>query len=388
MSDPLAILAGWQEAVRAAPAAGRRFVIRGGGSKDFYGDAAAAGAALTSFDTTTYRGILSYEPTELVITVRAGTSLAEVEATLAAQGQMLACEPPHFGPGATIGGMVASGLSGPRRLAAGAVRDFVLGVRLLDGQGDVLNFGGQVMKNVAGYDVARLLTGSLGTLGVLLEVSLKVLPRPLADATLVLEVPQDKAIELMNRWGGQPLPVTATAWLDDLLYVRLAGAAAAVRAASSSLGGERLAAGEAFWTSLREQTHPFFAATHGGATEIAGSAAAVATPLAGGARQAGEVPLWRLALPTATPPLALPGGGCLEWGGGQRWLAADVDPHQLRELAARAGGHATLFRRGPVAAGVPAFAPLAPPLQAIHARLKAAFDPHGLFNPGRLGPHL
>jgi len=387
MSDPQAILAGWQETVRAAPVAGRRFAIRGGGSKDFYGGAAATGAALTPFDTTAYRGILSYEPTELVITVRAGTPLAEVEATLGEQGQMLACEPPHFGPGATVGGMVACGLSGPRRLAAGAVRDFVLGVRLLDGQGEVLNFGGQVMKNVAGYDVARLLTGSLGTLGVLLEVSLKVLPRPVAEATLMLEAPQGKAIELMNRWGGQPLPVTATAWLDDMLYVRLAGAAAAVRAAAEHLGGERLAAGAAFWASLREQTHPFFASTRGGATDIAGPAALVAQS-GSDAPPSGAVPLWRLALPTATPPLDLPGNCCLEWGGGQRWLAADGDPHQLRELAARAGGHATLFRRGPVDAGVPAFAPLAPPLQAIHVRLKAAFDPHGLFNPGRLGPDL
>ena len=220
--------------------------IRGGGTKDFYGNA-PSGELL---DTTAHAGIVAYEPTELVVTVRAGTRLAELETALAEQGQMLAFEPPHFGA-ATVGGWVAAGLSGPRRARAGAARDFVLGVKVLSGSGELLNFGGQVMKNVAGYDVSRLMAGALGTLGLLLEVSLKVLPKPHAEATLRLELPQDKALEAMNRWGGQPLPISATCWADDLLTARLSGARAAVAAARGKIGGEAVADAEGFWRGVR-----------------------------------------------------------------------------------------------------------------------------------------
>lgn len=331
--------------------------IQGGGSKAFYGGAIRG----EPLDMRSHRGVVSYEPTELVITVRAGTPLAEVEALLAEKRQFLAFEAPHFGA-ATVGGAVASGLSGPRRAALGSLRDFVLGVRLMDGEGRELRFGGEVMKNVAGYDVSRLIAGSLGTLGLILDVSLKVLPLPVAEATLRFELPQDKALEAMNRWAGQPLPVAATAWQDGVLSLHLAGAAAAVSAAGSRLGGERLeaAAAAAFWADLREQRTEFFAA---------------------------DAPLWRLAVPAVAPPLDLPGAPLIEWGGAQRWLRGDLDAATVRDAAARAGGHATLFRGGSEEqrkGGV--FTPLAPPLLNVHRRLKLAFDPYGVFNPGRLYP--
>ena len=343
--------------IRSAAAAKRPLRLRGGGTKDFYGQA-MEGEVL---DTRAYAGIITYEPTELVITVRCGTPLAELEAALRAQGQHLAFEPPHFGPGATAGGMVAAGLSGPRRQCAGAVRDFVLGVRLLDGRGDDLSFGGQVMKNVAGYDVSRPMAGSLGTLGLILEVSLKVPPLPFAEATLKLEMPQDKAIGILNHWGGKPLPISACAWAEGDLAVRLSGAASAVKAAREAIGGESIAADQAegYWRGIREQTDAFFRT---------------------------DKPLWRLSVPSVTPPLALPGEQLIEWGGSLRWLASNADARTIREAAARSGGHATLFRAADKSAGV--FTPLAPALAKIHRKLKQAFDPAGIFNPGRMYPDL
>jgi glycolate oxidase FAD binding subunit len=330
--------------------------LKGGGSKDFYGGP-LAGEVL---DTRGYSGIVGYEPTELVITARAGTPLAELESALATRRQVLACEPPHFGA-ATIGGAVAAGLSGPRRAVAGSLRDYVLGVKLMDGEGHELNFGGQVMKNVAGFDVSRLVTGSLGTLGLILEVSLKVMPLPVAEATLRFEMPQNKALDALNAWGGQPVPLAASCWQDDVLTLRLAGARAAVTAACEKLGGQRIAEADAadFWAALREQTTAFFA---------------------------GDAPLWRLSLPSVAPPLDLPGPQLIEWGGAQRWLRGAVDADHLRETAARAGGHATLFRGGDKTGGV--FAPLSPALMEVHRRLKQSFDPYGVFNPGRLYPEL
>ena len=339
-----------RERVLAAAVDKQPLRIRGGGSKDFYGNPPVG----ELFDTTGHAGIIAYEPTELVVTVRAGTRLAELEAALGEKGQMLAFEPPLFGD-ATVGGCVAAGLSGPRRATAGAARDFVLGVKVLDGKGELLNFGGQVMKNVAGYDVSRLMTGAMGTLGLLLEVSLKVLPKPHAEATLRLELPQDKAIEAINRWGGQPLPLSATCWSDDLLSVRLSGARAAVAAARERIGGEAVAGAEGFWHALREQQDGFFS---------------------------GEAALWRLSLPSKAAPLNLPGSPLIEWGGAQRWLKSDAPATTLREAAARAGGHATLFRGGDKSIGV--LQPLPEPLMQIHRNLKRAFDPQGLFNPGRL----
>jgi len=343
--------------IRAAAAEKEPLRLRGGGSKDFYGQA-LEGEVL---DTRAYAGIVAYEPTELVITVRCGTPLAELEAALRAEGQQLAFEPPHFGPGATVGGMVAAGLSGPRRAAAGAVRDFVLGVRMLDGRGDDLSFGGQVMKNVAGYDVSRPMAGSLGTLGLILEVSLKVPPLPFAEATLKLEMPQDKAIAMLNHWGGQPLPISASAWTENALTLRLSGAASAVAAAREAIGGEAIEPDLArrFWLGIREQTDPFFST---------------------------DKPLWRMSLPSVAPPLAFPGEQLIEWGGSLRWLACKADARTIREAAAQAGGHATLFRAADKSAGV--FTPLAPALAKIHRNLKQAFDPAGIFNPGRMYPDL
>ncbi|MDA8110547.1 MAG: glycolate oxidase subunit GlcE [Betaproteobacteria bacterium] len=347
------------EQVRAASERRRALCLRGGGSKDFYGGEPRG----ERVDTRGYAGIVSYEPSELVVTARCGTPLAELEAALGERGQMLAFEPPHFsaaGTGAaTLGGCVAAGLSGPRRASAGAVRDFVLGAKLLDGRGRVLAFGGEVMKNVAGYDVSRLLAGSLGTLGVILEVSLKVLPRPPAEATLRFELPQDRAIESLNRWAGRPLPISASKWRDGELLVRLSGAPSALRAACDKLGGERLddPQGERVWRALREHDEPFFA---------------------------GDAPLWRLAVPSHAAPIELPGEQLVEWGGGQRWLRSRADAATVRRAAAGAGGHATLFRATDKSAG--AFAPLPAVLLRLHGALKQAFDPAGVFNPGRMYP--
>ena len=337
--------------------------IRGGGTKDWYGQA-IEGELL---DTRAYQGILAYDPAELVITARCGTRLEAIEELLAQHNQMLPFEPPHFGPGATLGGCIAAGLAGPRRSATGAARDFILGAVVMNGRGEVLHFGGQVMKNVAGYDVSRLLAGSLGTLGLMLEISVKVLPRPIAETTLQFDTSATDAVRRLNEWAGRPLPITASAWREGTLALRLAGAEAAVKAARTSLGGETVVVIEAahFWEGLREQTEPFF-------SQIAPNAA-----------------LWRLSLPSITEPLPLPGTQLMEWGGAQRWWITETDAQLVRMAARQAGGHATLFRPGPGngkirQAGV--FTPLPGPLMKIHRGLKAAFDPAHIFNRGRLYP--
>jgi len=349
--------------VAAARADGEPLCIRGGGSKDFYGEA-PRGALL---DTRAFRGTPSYEPTELVVTTRCGTPLAELEALLAEHGQRLPFEPPHFGAGATVGGMVGAGLSGPARASAGSVRDHVLGLTLLNGRGELLSFGGTVIKNVAGYDVSRLMVGALGTLGLVLEVSLKVLPMPRATATRRFELDQASALARLAEWGGQPLPVDASAWWDGNLIVRLSGAEAAVKSAAVRLGGEPVADASAagFWEGLREQRDDYFVrARH--AAERDGT-------------------LWRLAVPQTAPPLELEGEFLIEWHGGQRWLVTTLPADKVRAAAARAGGHATLLH-GKVKAEAGAFTPLAGPLERIHRALKHSFDPDGIFNPGRLYP--
>ena len=324
--------------------------IRGAGSKDFYGGM-LAGELL---DVSGYNGIVAYEPTELYLTAKCGTPLAEVEAALAEKGQMLAFEPPRFS-GATVGGCVAAGLSGPRRQQAGAVRDFVLGVKLIDGTGQVLDFGGQVMKNVAGYDVSRLVAGSLGTLGVLAEVTLKVLPKPVAEQTLIFDIGESDAITRLNQWGGQPLPISASFWHQGQLWLRLSGARAAVEAARGKLGGTVAVDAEKHWISVREQTHPAFS----------------------------EKLLWRLALPSTTPAPGLDGLRAIEWGGALRWYAGELDA--VRGAAARAGGHAVLYRAPEsLRCREGTFAALSPALLALHRRLKKSFDPRGILNPGRL----
>lgn len=343
-----------KEQVLAAAAAGSALRIRGGGTKDWYGQR-IEGQVL---DTRIHSGIVDYEPTELVITARCGTPLAEIEAALAERNQMLAFEPPHFGDGATFGGAVASGLSGPRRATSGAVRDFVLGTKLLDGKGQVLSFGGQVMKNVAGYDVSRLLAGSLGTLGVMLDMSVKVLPRPIRETTLRFETSEIDALRMLNEWGGLPLPISASCWHGGVLTVRLSGAEAAVEAAARDLGGELADSADEFWARVREQQHPFFTSTES---------------------------LWRLSVPTSAGAIILKGEQLIEWGGAQRWLKVDADAdmaQRIRRTAAAVGGHTTLFRGGDKDVGV--FHPLAPAVAKIHERLKASFDPSNIFNPGRM----
>ncbi len=340
-----------QETVRTATARGTALHIRGGGTKDFYGRQINSQA----LDVGKHRGILAHEPTELVITARAGTPLAEIEAALAEKNQMLAFEPPAFGPSATLGGTIACGFSGPRRPWSGSARDFVLGAKILNGHGEILRFGGQVMKNVAGFDVSRLMVGALGTLGVLLDISLKVLPRPEAEQTLAFALPPDRAIAAMNEWSRQPLPLSAAAHVGDTLYIRISGAGSALRAARARLGGELVEKGDELWREMNEQQRQFFV---------------------------GDTPLWRLSVPPATAHLNLPGKWLIDWGGAQRWLKSDASATDIRRAAESAGGHATLFRGGDRNAEV--FHPLPQPLAALHRRLKQSFDPAGILNPGRL----
>lgn len=361
--------------VRGCADRGTALRICGGGTKDFFGPGAPQHAG-EPLDMRPLAGIVSYEPSELVVTARAGTPLAELEALLAQHGQSLPFEPPRFAglgsAGGTVGGMVAAGLSGPARASAGAVRDYVLGVQIINGRGELLRFGGQVMKNVAGYDVPRLMAGAWGQLGVITEVSLKVLPVPPAEATLRFDCDQAEALRRLHAWGGQPLPLSASCWVEDdgqgRLYVRLRGARAAVQAACRSMGGA-LQQGPGVpgdWNACRDQRLPWFTA------------------------RAPDHALWRLSVPQTAPVLPLPAGVApplVEWHGGLRWVQAPPDAGDaLRALAAQAGGSATLFIAASAGkSGVKAVFDAYPePLAAIHLRLRQAFDPAGIFNPGRL----
>jgi glycolate oxidase FAD binding subunit len=334
--------------------------IRGGGTKRFLGGSPVG----EPLDMTALAGITSYEPTELVVTARAGTPLSDVESALEEQGQCLPFEPPRFAAGGTLGGMVASGLSGPARASFGSVRDHVLGVTLLNGRGEILTFGGQVTKNVAGYDVSRLMVGSFGILGILCEVSLKVLPVSIASATLLFDWDEARALEQLVSWAAQPLPISASAWHAGRLHLRLAGARAAVEAACVRLGGERVEAAQAkdWWIRVRDQSNEFFVLDD--------------------ARLAGGESLWRLSVPAVTSALALPGQQFIEWHGAQRWWKTMAHAAQVQGAAARAGGHATLIRGADKSQGV--FAPLSGVLMRVHHELKQAFDPARIFNPGRL----
>ena len=331
--------------------------IRGGNSKAFLSRATAAGAV--ELDTRTHRGIVQYEPTELVMTARAGTPLAELTAVLDAAGQMLPCEPPEFDGVATLGGAVASGLSGPRRPWAGSLRDFVLGCRLITGEAKHLRFGGEVMKNVAGYDVSRLATGSFGCLALITEVSLKVLPKPRASRSIALDLTAGDALAGLSAWRRAALPVTGACHVDGRLHVRLEGGDGSVCSALDRIGGAPL--DETFWSDLRERRLPFFDDPR---------------------------PLWRLSLPNATPLMPLPGDLLLDWGGAQRWLKSDAPTAAIRGIAAAAGGHAVRYTApaSPMRddADDGPFMPLAAPLARLHRELKHRLDPHGIFNPGRL----
>lgn len=372
--------------IRHAIAHGQTLSIQGGNSLHFYGEAAASAQVL---DTRAHTGVVSYEPSELVVTVRAGTPLSELEALLADQGQCLAFEPPRYRAAndqhsqATVGGTVACGLAGPARAVVGGVRDHVLGVQMINGKGECLSFGGQVMKNVAGYDVSRVLAGSMGTLGLITEVSLKVLPQAPAEVTLACPLPQQVALELLHRWGAQPLPLSASCWVkdsssqpaQDILFVRLRGAVAAVESAVPRMMAEVLAAGGvasvveraqalADWSACRDQSLAFF------------------TP------PATDLALWRLSLPPTAPVLALPYSPLIEWQGALRWLWAPLSAaSELRATAAQVGGHATVFRPPvtPVSDRPSVFSPQPAVQQRIQRELQKQFDPHGVFNTGRLG---
>ncbi|VVP41420.1 hypothetical protein PS893_04872 [Pseudomonas fluorescens] len=326
--------------------------IQGSNSKAFLGRT-TAGEIL---DTRSHRGIVSYDPTELVITARCGTPLSQLTQVLDAAQQMLPCEPPSFGDGATVGGMIACGLSGPRRPWSGSVRDFVLGTRVITGQGKLLRFGGEVMKNVAGYDLSRLMAGSYGCLGLITEVSLKVLPKPRQCLSISLEMDAERALLRLAEWGQQPLPISAACHDGSRLHLRLEGGEGSVSAAHERLGGERLEA--CWWDDLNEQRLSFFDE---------------------------DQPLWRLSLPHNTPLLSLPGRQLIDWGGAQRWLKSDAEAAYIRQVVDEVGGHATCFSHG--LTDTP-FQPLPPALMRYHRNLKQQLDPRGIFNPGRLYAEL
>ncbi len=337
-------------AVKAAAAEGRALVIRGAGTRAGQGRPVAG----DPLDVAAHRGLVDYDPAELVLTARAGTPLAEIEALLEANGQMLAFEPPRFGPGGTLGGAVASGLSGPRRPFTGALRDYVLGVRVLNGRGEVLRFGGTVFKNVAGFDAFRLMAGAHGTLGVLLDVSLRVVPRPAVEAALVLDLPGEEARRRVAELMRHPLPLSGAFHDGQRLYLRLSGGRAGVEAATTRIGGE--AADPAGWVGIRDLSHPVLAGGEG---------------------------LWRIALPRTGPA---DGFEDLPWdqAGGVRWMRAAAPSPGDWDAAARLGGHIQRLR----GTADPAFQPLPPPLLALHQRIKAALDPDRILNPGRMYPEI
>jgi glycolate oxidase FAD binding subunit len=328
-------------------------MIAAGASKAFLGEQASG----QPLNVSNHRGVVHYEPGELVLTARAGTPLAEIEQVLAEKNQRLAFEPPHYGATATLGGTIAAGVSGPARPYAGAARDFVLGARIINGRGEVLRFGGEVMKNVAGYDLSRLMAGAYGTLGVLLDISLKVLPAPCAQATLTFEHDAATALAQFNRWAAKPWPITGAYWEDGRSYLRLAGAESAVHAACEALAGEALDKDAAFWRSVREHERPFFQ-----------NAAA----------------LWRLAVAPAAPMPEIAGDYTLDWGGAQRWLVPKANAEAVRRAAHELGGHASIYRGD----ASPRFHPLPRRLLAVHRRVKQSLDPAGILNRGRLYPEF
>ncbi|MGB9092648.1 MAG: glycolate oxidase subunit GlcE [Gallionella sp.] len=343
-----------QQQVQHAFENGTPLSISGSGSKAFLGNPVQGQA----IDVAGHRGIVEYDPRELVLTARSGTPLDEIEAALAEANQMLAFEPPHFGPGATLGGTIACGLSGPRRPYSGSARDFVLGCRMLNGRGEILRFGGQVMKNVAGYDVSRLMAGAHGTLGIMLDTSLKVLPRPAASITVTRVCNAEGAISSMSALLRKPYPVDGACFHGEQLYIRISGSAQAVQEARSKIAGDNVDYADAFWDALREHRLPFF-------------------------QRSGA--LYRIAVKPATAPLDIEGTWLLDWGGAQRWLFSGEEVAVIRRRVALAGGHVTVFRGGQ---GREIFQPLPEPLLAIHQRLKAGFDPNNIFNRGRLYTEL
>ncbi|UXZ53447.1 glycolate oxidase subunit GlcE [Halomonas sp. 7T] len=344
------------EQVRSAYAEQTPLRIVAGNTRAFYGRPVEG----QTLNIAEHSGIVSYDPVELVVTARAGTRLSALNAALAEHNQMLAFEPPIYGEASTIGGAVATGLSGPRRPWAGAARDFVLGTRVITQEGKLLRFGGEVMKNVAGYDLSRLMVGAQGTLGVLADISFKVLPIPTASHSLRLTMGLDDALKRLSELGRQPLPITAAAWRAGELFIRLEGGASSVNATQERLGGEALSA--EFWQQLRDQQHEFFTLSEGKS-------------------------LWRLSLPPHTPRLALDIAEddiFYDWGGSQRWVKTHLDADTLRAACQAAGGHATCYTPHAEGGAASPFTPLNPVVEKYHRNLKAELDAHGIFNPGRL----
>lgn len=343
-----------QHAVLEAIKSQAPLLIQGNGSKSFL---ASCGSG-SRLSVSEHNGIIDYQPTELVMTARAGTPLRQIEATLAEAGQILPFEPPHFSELATFGGAIATGLSGPIRPYAGSARDFVLGCKIINGKGEILTFGGQVMKNVAGYDVSRLMVGAMGSLGILLEISIKVLPAYPQQLCLIQPRENRDALRFMRTLSSQNLPLTGLAYDGENVRIRLAGAKAAVKAASHKLGGEKRN-NDDFWPALKEQTHPFFQS---------------------------EQPLWRLSLPRATPWLEYADKQLIDWGGGLRWFKSHEKPERLFRQAQELGGHARLFRGAKT--GQLRMQPLDTVMFTLQQKIKHSFDPHAIFNPGVMYPNL
>jgi glycolate oxidase FAD binding subunit len=324
--------------------------ICAGNTKQFYGRSING----TSISLAQHTGIIEYEPSELYVTARSGTPLSEIEKAVTDQNQILPCEPPHFGGSATLGGSIACGLAGPRRVSAGHVRDCVLGIEIVNGKGELLRFGGKVMKNVAGYDVSRLMCGALGTLGIIMTVSLRLLPKPESEQTIALSVDFETAVNKLNHWANTPIPITASFYDGKELFIRLSSSTTAVKACTKSIGGEITDTGHLLWNSIKEHEHSFFTTQN---------------------------PLWRISVPPNTQKLNLPGEHVMEWNGALRWYSSDADEQTIRIEAERVGGHATLFK-GDITHQV--FHPLPKTSMKVHKKLKQVFDPAGILNPGKM----
>lgn len=347
-----------QDRIRAAVSDKTMLNIVGGNTKHFYGNNLTNKNKTEIIETRIHQGIISYEPSELVITARAGTPLKEIEDLLAENNQMLPFEPPHFGEHATLGGAIATGLSGSRRPFTGSARDFVLGAKIITGKGDIMSFGGQVMKNVAGYDVSRLMVGALGTLGLLLEISIKVLPRPHTEVTQVIGMSQQDALNTMHELNQTPLPLSALAYENEKLYIRLSGAISAVTSAQKKVGGETLVHANNFWQQLNEQTHPFFE---------------------------NDKPLWRLSVPYVAN-VELNENSFIDWAGALYWLHSDKSAEEIQQHAIEQGGSASLFKlsTNQIDDTQERFMPLAAKIKQLQINLKLRFDPYGILNYGRL----
>ena len=343
-----------QDRVRAAFNDKTMLEIVGGNSKRFYGNTNTHKTEI--IETRIHQGIISYEPSELVITARAGTPLKEIENLLAENNQMLPFEPPHFGEHATLGGAIATGLSGSRRPFTGSARDFVLGTKIITGKGEIMSFGGQVMKNVAGYDVSRLMAGALGTLGLLLEISIKVLPKPNTEVTQCVGMSQQDALKTMHDLNQSSLPLSALAYEGEKLYIRLSGALSAVTSAQNKVGGETLVHAENFWQQVNEQSHPFF-------------------------EENKNKPLWRLSVPYIAN-VDLNEKSFIDWAGALYWIHSDKNAEEIQQHAIEQGGTATLFRTTNNVEE--RFPPLQAKIKQLQINLKMRFDPYGILNYGRL----